>query len=87
MGLPFSLYTRKNKNESQVFLERKAMWTLTELEMEYAGFGQTLLREFFPGPIQNWEEQWWKDEEKDRLGFLDNKKRDYVSQVGRGARG
>lgn len=88
MGLPLAPYTGKNNNEPEVFVERKVMWALMELEMEYAGFGQALLREFFPGPIQNWEEQWWKDEDQDRRrGMLDKEKRDYESRIRREERG
>lgn len=64
MGLPIRLtgITDNGKqSQTQIFAEEKAMWTLMELELEHAGFGKALLREFFPGPLRGWEDEWWDD--------------------------
>lgn len=69
MGLPISLLKTDASDEddqTQIFAEKKAMWTLMELELKHAGFGKALLPEFFPGPLKEWEDEWWRDDEQDR---------------------
>lgn len=73
MGLPITLF-RTNDNgqegQAQIFAEKKVMWTLMELELKHAGFGKALLREFFPGPLWEWEDEWW-DAAQERRAEVD----------------
>lgn len=69
MGLPISPVktdASSQENQMKIFAETKAMWTLMELELKHAGFGKALLPEFFPGPLKEWEDQWWRGVEQDR---------------------
>lgn len=43
-----------------IFAEEKVMWTLMELESKFESFGRSLLREFFPSKLLDWEEEWWQ---------------------------
>lgn len=44
----------------EVYASQKVMWTLMELEEKYKGFGDALVKEFFPGKLRGWEITWWE---------------------------
>lgn len=66
LGLPIELATMMTEAEAQqrevpaIFGEEKVMWTLMELEERFESYGRSLLKEFFPSKLRDWEEEWWK---------------------------
>jgi hypothetical protein len=43
----------------EVIITRKAMDGLMDLDVGYKGFGNALLKEFFPGRLRPREDEWW----------------------------
>lgn len=63
LGLPIELVKTSSVygKVPAVFGEAKVMWTLMELEDKYKHHGQSLVEEFFPGKLNEWEEKWWAE--------------------------
>ncbi|KAL6800558.1 hypothetical protein J3E68DRAFT_448847 [Trichoderma sp. SZMC 28012] len=63
LGLPIELVKMSSDigEIPAVFGEEKAMWTLMELEEKYEHHGRSLLADFFPGKLNEWEEKWWAE--------------------------
>lgn len=63
LGLPIELVKISSEHGEipAVFGEEKVMWTLMELEQKYENHGRSLLEEFFPGRLNEWEEKWWAE--------------------------
>lgn len=73
MGLPINNNPTGQQCQPEVFAKRKVMWTLMELEKVHSGFGKALLPEFFPGPLMDWEQEWWEVREQERRAKLNKK--------------
>lgn len=78
LGLPIELV--KSGNEEQIspgiFAEPKVMWTIMEFEGKHRGLGDALVKEFFPGKLLDWEENWWNyDNDDERRELLEAARR------------
>lgn len=66
LGLPIELAimmteagTAQPREVPAIFGEEKVMWTLMELE-KFESYGRSLLPQFSPSKLLDWEEEWWK---------------------------
>lgn len=81
LGLPIEL-AKMYGDIPAVFGEEKVMWTLMELEDKYEHHGRSLLKEFFPGKLLEWEEQWWAESDPwERRKLLKEGKRKYYDKI------
>ncbi|KAI1113981.1 hypothetical protein F5Y14DRAFT_441559 [Nemania sp. NC0429] len=61
-----------------VFGQEKVMWTLMQLEEKFKGYGKSLVGEFFPGKMRDWEKTWWElDDTHERNVLLLKAKHDF----------
>ena len=63
----------------EVILTRKVMDGLMDLEVTFKGFGEALVKEFFPGKLKKDETEWWTGNTEP----YDTKRLDQISRRGR----
>lgn len=90
LGLPIELATMMTEADAQqrevpaIFGEEKVMWTLMELEDKFASYGRSLLPEFFPSKLLDWEEEWWKlSDAFQRRKLLTEARNEYYANIRR----